>query len=58
MSAAAQDIVEAILDNLRGRKGVGNELESIEPDVYAELENSLVEIVDKRLHAYVKGPRR
>lgn len=59
--AAAQDklkehemasrIVEAILDDLRDRKGVGDELAAIEDDIMDELESDLIEIVTKELRA-------
>lgn len=40
--ASATRIVDAILHNLSGRKGVGDELDAIEPDVMAELRADLV----------------
>jgi hypothetical protein len=46
----AAEIVSAILDNLKGRKGIGHELDLIEhdyPEVYQEMYDDLVETVWK-----------
>ena len=45
----AEDIVEAILVDLSGRSGVGNELEAVDNEVYDELEETLTQIVEKKL---------
>lgn len=38
-------IVEEILNDLHGRKGVGDELDAIEEDVYLEMKQDLIQIV-------------
>ena len=37
----ASQIVRIVLDDLRGRKGIGNELEEIDPDIYEEMVGDL-----------------
>ena len=37
----SKKIVEAILTNLEARKGVGNELENIDPNIYSDMVESL-----------------
>lgn len=37
----AKRIVQVVLDDLKGRKGVGNELEEISPDIMKDLEKTL-----------------
>jgi len=49
MKKLATQIVDAILKDLRSRKGVGDELDSIERDIYAEMKSELIEIVTKIL---------
>lgn len=49
MSLKAKRIVEAVLDNLQGRSGIDGALLSIDPDIYAEMVEELVEVVDKAL---------
>ncbi len=49
MSLKAKRIVKAVLDNLQGRSGIGNMLDEIDPDIYAEMVEELVEVVDKAL---------
>lgn len=45
----AEMIVDDILKNLRDRRGIGDELELIEPDIYDEMRWELTDIVQKHL---------
>lgn len=45
----ARAIVDAILDNLSDRKGIGNELDHIDADVRQELRDDLIDIVLREL---------
>lgn len=38
----AVTIVDTILDDLRGRKGIGNELDEIDASIYNEMRDTLV----------------
>lgn len=44
-SAVAQEIVRAILTDLHGRKGIGNELEEIDGYVYNDMQRALTDDV-------------
>lgn len=46
MSQLAEQIVHAVLEDLHNRKGVGDELDMIDSDVYDSLEEDLYEAVD------------
>lgn len=48
-------IVRAILDDLESRKGIGNELEEVDKDVYEEIVEELEEIVLGFLQEPVKN---
>ena len=43
-------IVSHILSNLKGRKGVGNELEQIDDDVYGEMMTELTLLTEAILY--------
>lgn len=45
----AEAIVDAILADLGGRKGVGDELDAIDEEIYAEMKAELVEKVATQL---------
>jgi hypothetical protein len=45
----AQQIVKTVLDDLKGRKGIGNELEAIGEDIMASIEGTLERKVQKVL---------
>lgn len=45
----AQKIVEAILSELSGRSGIGNQLDEIDDDIKKELKKTLVRITHKIL---------
>jgi hypothetical protein len=49
----AENIVGKILYNLRGRAGVGDELENIDSETYDELQKTLSEIVQKELELVI-----
>lgn len=49
MKTIAEKIVEAILENLHDRKGIGDELDMIEKDIYAAMKVSLVRVVNKAM---------
>lgn len=51
----AARIVEVVLDDLRDRGGVGNELEQIEEDVMAEMRSELTDRVDEVLDDATSG---
>lgn len=53
----AHTIVTAILGDLGGRKGVGDELEKIETDIYEEIRADLVSIVKRHLSASSTKPQ-
>ena len=40
-----EQIVDAVLGNLEGRKGIGDELDAIDSGVYEEMKGELVDIV-------------
>jgi hypothetical protein len=46
---ASDDIVDAILFDLRGRQGIGNEISLIEEDIYNEMRGELIDLTDKVL---------
>ena len=50
----AAEIVEAILRDIEGRKGVGDELEAIDPEIYDEMFADLVDVAFSKLgnHTY------
>ena len=54
MSEHAKAIVDAILKNLRDRQGIGNQLEQIDPEIYTELRQSLMDNID----AILEPPER
>lgn len=45
----AEAIVDKILTNLRGRRGIGHELRHIDEDVYAEMVTELIVAVNNYL---------
>lgn len=47
----AERIVKAILNNLSGRKGVGDELDQIDEDIQVEMRAELVALVERELKA-------
>lgn len=52
-SEVAQEIVRAVLTNLHGRKGIGNELEEIDGYVYNDMQRKLTDdIVDPILRKH------
>lgn len=48
-AALAAHLIDIILNDLHGRKGIGNELDQIDPEIYGEMENQLIELVTKEL---------
>ena len=60
MSRKAKEIVDAVLEELKGRSGVGNELEGIEQDqeTWEELNQTLVDTVDAKLAVPGRLPER
>lgn len=46
----ANDIVEAILEDLQDRSGIGNALDECDQDIKNEMETDLVSIVKKKLN--------
>jgi hypothetical protein len=40
----AEQVVDAILSDLSGRAGIGNELDAIDDDIKAEMKQELIEI--------------
>ena len=51
----AHDIVTTILKNLEGRKGIGNELESIDHSIYDDMYETLVVLTTRLLEARYAG---
>lgn len=49
----AENIIRKILYDLRGRAGVGDELENIDSEIYDELEKTLINIVQKELELVI-----
>lgn len=47
VSTKAHNAALAIMKNLTGRRGVGNEIESMDDDVREEMVNSIAAIIDK-----------
>lgn len=48
-AALASHLVNVILNDLHGRRGIGQELDQIDPAIYGEMENDLIELVTKEL---------
>jgi len=48
----ASVIVNSILWNLRGRKGVGDELESYDETISKEIADDLIDVVDTHLRVW------
>lgn len=46
----AEDIVLSIVDEMTGRKGIGNEFKSIDEDIQEEILETWVEIANKKLN--------
>lgn len=49
MKTKARKIVEAVIKDLKGRKGFGNWYDNIDDDIKIELETELEKVVDKLL---------
>jgi hypothetical protein len=45
----AENIVDIILSDLESRSGVGNALEEIDDDVYHDMKESLIYLIEDRL---------
>ena len=49
MDTIAQVIVDRIIADLRGRKGIGDEWGNVAPDIEAELRQDLISLTEKIL---------
>lgn len=49
MTSIAEKIVDAVLKDLHGRKGVGDELDMIDGDIYDEMKAELIQVVNKAM---------
>lgn len=49
MKTIAEKIVEAVLTDLRDRKGIGDELDMIDEEIYDAMKVSLVRVVNKAM---------
>jgi len=46
----ADEILEAIMDNLNDRAGIGDELGLIDEDIYEEMKTELTELIAKKIN--------
>jgi hypothetical protein len=49
VSSVAAIVADSVIDDLLGRRGIGNELERLDEDVMAEVKNTIAAIVDKKI---------